>query len=155
MHQRCGSARDTIVERLRLSTSREPVEVLDTGLMPKPLGPPELYYAQLARVRQGAGALITTPGGRVVMYDVAYRDYLELPSGAVETGETPPAACAPSESRSPTTVRDSFSDIKSKQASPSTASRGIRRWRSGKLAVILEALYKRLLAGAMSVPVEK
>lgn len=62
--------------------------------MPKPFVQPEQYYAQLARVRQGAGALITTPGGMVVMYDVTYRDYLELPGGAVETGETPPAACA-------------------------------------------------------------
>ena len=68
--------------------------MLDTEPMPEPFVPPELYYAQLARVRQGAGALITTPDGRVMMYDVTYRDYLELPGGAVETGETPPAACA-------------------------------------------------------------
>lgn len=27
------------------------------------------------------------------MYDVTYRDYLELPGGAVEVGESPPAAC--------------------------------------------------------------
>ena len=54
---------------------------------------PELYYAQLARVRQGAGALITTPDGCVVMYDVTYRDYLELPGGAVEDAESPPVAC--------------------------------------------------------------
>jgi 8-oxo-dGTP pyrophosphatase MutT (NUDIX family) len=62
--------------------------------MPKRFVPPEQYYAQLARVRQGAGALITTSDGRVVMYDVTYRDYLELPGGAVEAGESPPAACA-------------------------------------------------------------
>jgi 8-oxo-dGTP pyrophosphatase MutT (NUDIX family) len=55
---------------------------------------PELYYSQLARVRQGAGALITCPAGRVVMYDVTYRDYLEVPGGAVEEDESPPAACA-------------------------------------------------------------
>jgi 8-oxo-dGTP pyrophosphatase MutT (NUDIX family) len=61
--------------------------------MSKSFVPPERYYAQLARVRQGAGALITTPDGRVVMYDVTYRDYLELPGGAVEVGESPPAAC--------------------------------------------------------------
>jgi 8-oxo-dGTP diphosphatase len=54
---------------------------------------PELYYAQLARVRQGAGALITSPDGWVVMYDVTYRDYLELPGGAVDEGESPPVAC--------------------------------------------------------------
>lgn len=29
--------------------------------MPKPIVTAEQYYAQLARVRQGAGALITTP----------------------------------------------------------------------------------------------
>ena len=62
--------------------------------MPKSFVPPEQYYARLARVRQGAGALITTPDGRVVMYDVTYRDYLELPGGAVEVGESPPASCA-------------------------------------------------------------
>lgn len=54
--------------------------------MPKPIVTPEQYYAQLARVRQGAGALITTPDGRVVMYDVIYRDYLELPGGCGRIG---------------------------------------------------------------------
>ena len=68
--------------------------VFDTGPMPNAFVPPEQYYAQLARVRQGAGALITFSDGRVVMYDVSYRDYLELPGGAVELGESPPAACA-------------------------------------------------------------
>ncbi|WP_197739636.1 NUDIX hydrolase [Mycolicibacterium sp. P1-18] len=62
--------------------------------MPSSFVPPAQYYAGLARVRQGAGALVTTPDGRVVMYDVTYRDYLELPGGAVEVGESPPAACA-------------------------------------------------------------
>lgn len=62
--------------------------------MPDDFVPPEQYYAQLARVRQGAGALITSPDGRVVMYDVSYRDYLELPGGAVESSESPPVAWA-------------------------------------------------------------
>lgn len=62
--------------------------------MAKDFVAPELYYARLARVRQGSGALITSPDGRVVMYDVAYRDYLELPGGAVEDDEPPPVACA-------------------------------------------------------------
>lgn len=66
----------------------------DTGPMPKEFVAPELYYTQLARVRQGAGALITSSDGRIVMYDVSYRDYLELPGGAVEAGESPSAACA-------------------------------------------------------------
>lgn len=61
--------------------------------MPKQFVAPELYFAQLARVRQGAGALITSSDGRIVMYDVSNRDYLELPGGAVEGSESPPAAC--------------------------------------------------------------
>lgn len=61
--------------------------------MPEDFVAPEVYYAQLARVRQGAGALITSPDGRVVMYDVTYRDYLELPGGAVDEDESPPVAC--------------------------------------------------------------
>jgi 8-oxo-dGTP pyrophosphatase MutT (NUDIX family) len=45
-------------------------------------------------VTPGAGALVvTTADGRVLMYDVTYRDYRELPGGAVEAGESPPAAC--------------------------------------------------------------
>lgn len=56
--------------------------------------PPEQYYAQLARVRQGAGALITTRDGHVVMIATSYRDFYELPGGAVEGGEAPPLACA-------------------------------------------------------------
>jgi 8-oxo-dGTP diphosphatase len=48
--------------------------------------PPEQYYAQLARVRQGAGALITTLDGRIVMINTSYRDFYEIPGGAVEAG---------------------------------------------------------------------
>lgn len=68
--------------------------MFDSGPVPNDFLPPEQYYAQLARVRQGAGALITLPDVRVVMYDVSYRNYLELPGGAVESDESPPAACA-------------------------------------------------------------
>lgn len=56
--------------------------------------PPEQYYRRLARARQGAGALITTLDGRVVMVDTSYRDFYEIPGGAVEGGEAAPAACA-------------------------------------------------------------
>lgn len=52
------------------------------------------YYARLARARQGAGALITAPDGRVLMVDTSYRDFLEVPGGAVEAGEAAPDACA-------------------------------------------------------------
>lgn len=56
--------------------------------------PADRYYADLARVRQGAGALITTGDGRTVMIDTAYRDFYEIPGGAVEAGESAPDACA-------------------------------------------------------------
>lgn len=52
------------------------------------------YYAHLARARRGAGALITTTDGRIVMIDTTYRDFYELPGGVVEVGESPPDACA-------------------------------------------------------------
>lgn len=52
------------------------------------------YYVQRARVRQGAGALITTDDGRIVMIDTTYRDFYEIPGGAVEAGESAPQACA-------------------------------------------------------------
>lgn len=56
--------------------------------------PPEQYYEQLARARRGAGALITTSDGLVVMIDTTYRDFYEIPGGAVESAESPPGACA-------------------------------------------------------------
>lgn len=62
--------------------------------MPDQELPPEQYYAGLARVRQGSGALITTHDGRVVMIDPSYRDFYEIPGGAVEVGEAAPDACA-------------------------------------------------------------
>jgi 8-oxo-dGTP diphosphatase len=52
------------------------------------------YYASLARARQGAGALVTTNDGRVVMIDTTYSDFYEVPGGAVELGENAPLACA-------------------------------------------------------------
>lgn len=64
------------------------------GNVPTAVVTPDQYYARLARVRQGSGALITTDDGRVVMFDVSYREYFEIPGGAVEAGESPPAACA-------------------------------------------------------------
>lgn len=56
--------------------------------------PADQYYAQLARARRGAGALITTTDGRIVMIDTTYRDFYEIPGGAVEAGESAPDACA-------------------------------------------------------------
>jgi hypothetical protein len=59
--------------------------------MPRIDLPPEQYYSQLARVRQGAGALITTRDGRIVMIDTSYRDFYEIPGGAVERERPPPS----------------------------------------------------------------
>ncbi len=56
--------------------------------------PSGTHYATLACARQGAGALITTDDGRVVMIDTTYRDFYEIPGGVVELGETPPQASA-------------------------------------------------------------
>ena len=56
--------------------------------------PSERYYEALARVRQGAGALITTVDGQIIMIDTTYRDFYEIPGGAVGHGETPAQACA-------------------------------------------------------------
>ena len=52
--------------------------------------PPGGYYATLARARQGAGALITTNDGRVVMIDTTYRDFYEIPGGALNSGKARP-----------------------------------------------------------------
>ena len=62
--------------------------------MPRIDEPSTEYYARLARARQGAGALITAHDGRVLMVDTSYRDFYELPGGAVEAGEAAPVACA-------------------------------------------------------------
>lgn len=56
--------------------------------------PSERYYEALARARQGAGALITTGDGRIVMVKTTYCDFYEIPGGAVEHGETPAKASA-------------------------------------------------------------
>jgi hypothetical protein len=55
--------------------------------MAKDFVTPELYYAQLARVRQGAGALITSPDGRVVMYDVATAQVDRLRARIIKSSE--------------------------------------------------------------------
>ena len=45
------------------------------------------YCATLARARQGAGALITTNDGRVVMIDTNYRDFLRYPAALSNSGK--------------------------------------------------------------------
>lgn len=51
------------------------------------------FYATLARTRLGAGALITGEDGRVLMVEPTYKPTWEIPGGAVERGESAPAAC--------------------------------------------------------------
>jgi 8-oxo-dGTP diphosphatase len=55
---------------------------------------PDTWYAQLPGVVLGAGALITDPGGRVLVVKPNYRDYWTLPGGVCEHGEPPHVACA-------------------------------------------------------------
>lgn len=50
------------------------------------------FTATLPRKRMGAGALLTDERGRVLLVEPTYKDYWEIPGGAVETGESPYAA---------------------------------------------------------------
>lgn len=51
------------------------------------------FWAGLARVRTGAGALITDGEGHVLMVEPTYKDRWEIPGGAVDAGETAVDAC--------------------------------------------------------------
>jgi 8-oxo-dGTP diphosphatase len=55
---------------------------------------PAAWYAQLPAVFAAAGALITDPGGRVLVVKPNYRPGWGLPGGVCEHGEAPHAACA-------------------------------------------------------------
>jgi 8-oxo-dGTP diphosphatase len=55
---------------------------------------PDTWYAQLAGVVVGAGALITDPGARLLIVKPNYRDYWTLPGGVCEHGEPPHLGCA-------------------------------------------------------------
>jgi 8-oxo-dGTP pyrophosphatase MutT (NUDIX family) len=47
------------------------------------------YVANLARKRVGAAVLFTDPAGRVLLVEPTYKEYWEVPGGAVEAGESP------------------------------------------------------------------
>ncbi|MBO0819256.1 MAG: NUDIX hydrolase [Nocardiopsaceae bacterium] len=49
--------------------------------------------ASLARKRMAAGALIRDGAGRVLLVEPTYKPTWEVPGGAVEAEESPPAAC--------------------------------------------------------------
>jgi 8-oxo-dGTP pyrophosphatase MutT (NUDIX family) len=47
------------------------------------------YVASLARKRTGAAVLFTDPAGRVLLVEPTYKDYWEVPGGAVDANESP------------------------------------------------------------------
>lgn len=50
---------------------------------------PGEYIASLARKRMAAAVLFTDPAGRVLLVEPTYKDYWEVPGGAVGAGESP------------------------------------------------------------------
>ena len=54
----------------------------------------DTWFAQLPGVVVSAGALITDPGGRILLVKPNYRDHWTLPGGICEHGEPPHAGCA-------------------------------------------------------------
>jgi ADP-ribose pyrophosphatase YjhB (NUDIX family) len=52
------------------------------------------WFASLPSVYVAAGALITDPGGRVLLVKPNYRDLWALPGGICEQGEPPHEGCA-------------------------------------------------------------
>jgi 8-oxo-dGTP pyrophosphatase MutT (NUDIX family) len=47
------------------------------------------YTATLPRKRMGSGVLLTDAAGRVLLVEPTYKDYWEVPGGAVEADESP------------------------------------------------------------------
>lgn len=47
------------------------------------------YVASLGRKRMGAAVLFTDPAGRVLLVEPTYKDYWEVPGGAVDANESP------------------------------------------------------------------
>ena len=54
----------------------------------------DAWYAALPGAVVAAGALITDPGGQVLLVKANYRDHWTLPGGVCEQGEPPHAGCA-------------------------------------------------------------
>lgn len=52
------------------------------------------WYAGLPTMYGAAAALITDPGGRVLLVKPNYRDHWSLPGGILDHGEPPHAGCA-------------------------------------------------------------
>ncbi|MER5849323.1 NUDIX hydrolase [Streptomyces sp. NPDC002012] len=51
------------------------------------------HEAKMARPRMAAGALFFDDDDRVLLVDPSYKDYLDIPGGYVEQGESPLQAC--------------------------------------------------------------
>jgi 8-oxo-dGTP diphosphatase len=54
----------------------------------------DTWFAALPGVVVAAGALITDPGGRILLVKPNYRDHWSLPGGICEHGEPPHLGCA-------------------------------------------------------------
>jgi 8-oxo-dGTP diphosphatase len=66
------------------------VETVSTG---HEVLPPDQYAASLARKRMAAAALFRDTEGRVLVVNPVYKPAWDLPGGAVESDESPHAAC--------------------------------------------------------------
>jgi 8-oxo-dGTP diphosphatase len=53
----------------------------------------DTWFASLPGVVVAAGALITSPGGRVLLVKPNYREFWSIPGGICEFGEPPHAGC--------------------------------------------------------------
>ncbi|MFF5450409.1 NUDIX domain-containing protein [Streptomyces sp. NPDC012950] len=51
------------------------------------------HEAKMARPRMAAGALFFDESDRVLLIEPSYKDYLDIPGGYVEEGESPRQAC--------------------------------------------------------------
>jgi ADP-ribose pyrophosphatase YjhB (NUDIX family) len=51
------------------------------------------HEAKMARPRMAAGALFFDEADRVLLVELSYKDYRDVPGGYVETGESPRQAC--------------------------------------------------------------
>ena len=54
---------------------------------------PDAWFSSLPGVVVGAGALITDPGGRVLLVKPNYRELWSIPGGVCEFGEPPHVGC--------------------------------------------------------------
>jgi 8-oxo-dGTP diphosphatase len=85
--QRWKRSRPTVLQVPRLAAI---VETVSTG---HEVLPPDQYVASLARKRMAAAALFRDTEGRALVVNPVYKPAWDLPGGAVESNESPHAAC--------------------------------------------------------------